>query len=91
MTVDPNVVATDAGAVLAAAAPFATLAGPYGAAAVLAAQGALAIYKGLIPVINDMINKGVVSVDDQAALAAAFKEIAVTHATTFQGLEWQLD
>jgi hypothetical protein len=91
MSADPNAIATDAGAVINAVAPFSTLAGPYGAAAILAAQGALAIYKGLIPVIQDMINKGVITVDQQAAVAAQWNDLAVTHKTAFTGPEWQQD
>lgn len=91
MTVDPNQIATDAGVVINEAAPFASLAGPYGAAAVVAAQAMLAGYKALIPVISDLVNKGLVSVADQATLAAAYNDVAVTHATAFQGPEWKQD
>lgn len=84
-------IATDATAALAAAAPVVSLAGPYGAAALVAAQAVLAAYKALLPSIEDMVNKGLVSVDVQNSVNAQFQDIAVTHATAFKGPEWTQD
>lgn len=84
-------IGNDASAVLAAAAPFAPLAGPYGVAAVAIATGALAIYKAAIPMIQDLANKGLISADVQNSINAQFQDIAVTHATAFQGAEWKQD
>lgn len=77
--------------IISAAAPFAPLAGPYGVAAVAAATGALAIYKAMIPAIQDLVNKGLLTTAEQASIAAQFNDIAVTHATAFQGPEWKQD
>ena len=84
-------IGTDASAVIGAAAPFAPLAGPYGAAAVVIATGALAIYKAALPLIESAIAKGEVSPAVQAQVQAAFQDVAVTHATAFQGPEWKQD
>lgn len=84
-------IGTDAAEVVNAAAPIAVLAGPYGQAAIVAATGALAIYKALVPLIQDLANKGLVTAAEQAALNAAFQDIAVTHQTAFKGPEWKQD
>jgi GTP1/Obg family GTP-binding protein len=52
------------------------------------ASAAIQILQAIIPYINDAVKKGLVSVEDQAALMAKIEELR--NGKAFEGKEWEV-
>jgi hypothetical protein len=76
--------------VISALTPFATLAGPDGEVAIVAAQALLKGYNLMLPYIEELKNKGLITADQQAAVFAKYNDVTDNLDARFAGPNWQI-
>jgi hypothetical protein len=83
-------VADAAQKIITAFTPFAALAGPDGELAVVAAEAALKGYKLLLPYIEQLKAKGLISADQQERVFDHYTDIVDHLDEKFAGPQWQI-
>lgn len=74
--------------VISALSPFASLAGPDGAAAIVAAQALLKGYELMVPYIEELKAKGLISAEQQASVYAQYTDVKTNLHAKFTGPNW---